>query len=269
MVRASRWCWPHENAIQAVGRSSGDYAGLLCPTWKGKRLWWLVASAEPVDTKYIARYALEDLDKLNHEMILDWPGQQGKFPSINFYDGNQVNPSGPVRGMNRRAWADLGKPGNYATLALQQVLLHPDAFGNYWLYWSPENANFFSDFFVRPIVLVSNLKTHPRYAELRQQAILKVKEDLYHSITLPGGAGQECPGYMSLRHWSEMARLCKEHFDCDDPWIWQRLRAAEAFRRRISQPDGAVRRRLPMGDTHNSREGGPYLEEVAAEEVRR
>lgn len=42
---AARWHWPHNNLIEVKVRGSGDYAGLRCPTFKGRRSWLLVAGA--------------------------------------------------------------------------------------------------------------------------------------------------------------------------------------------------------------------------------
>jgi hypothetical protein len=268
VVSASRWDWPHDNAITAVVKPSGDYAGLRCPTYAGRRLWWLIASPEPAQVKYAARYAWEHMDKLNHEMILSWPGQSGSYSGLNFYDNLNINPTSMIRGWNRKAIENAGKPGDYRTLATQQTLLHPDSYGSYWQYWTPNNPNFFSDFYTRAIVLVTNLKEHPRYEELKRRAVLLAREDIYHSVTLPGGAGQECPGYMSIGHWTRFGEILNQHLGVDDPVIQERLAAAVSFRRRISQPDGQIRRRLPIGDTHNGPDG-PRVEDVPADEVAR
>jgi hypothetical protein len=87
---------------------------------------------------------------------------------------------------------------------------------------------------------------------------------------MPGGAGQECPGYMgyALSHIGDMAALCKTHLGFEHPDIEERVKAGAAFLRRISQPDGAVRRMLPMGDTHPARDG-PRVQDVPADEVRK
>jgi len=192
VVRASQWVWPHNNSIQAIVKESGDYAGLRCPTWKGQRLWWLFApTLAPCDIAYVTRYAWEGLDKLNHEFLLDWPGQKGSFAGMNFYDGGQMNPTGGIRGAGRRALADAGKAGDFSTLTRVQVMMHPDAYGSYWNFWSPENPNFFTDFMRVPIALTAQLKGCPHFETLRRAAEAKLREDMAHSVTLHGGAGQE------------------------------------------------------------------------------
>lgn len=269
VVSASKWIWPHNNGIEAIVRPSGDYAGLRCPTWKGQRLWWLMApTLAPTDLAYLSRHAWESLDKLNHDFILDWPGQKGAFTEMNLYNGGQMNPTGGLRGAGRRAIADAGKNGDLGTLSRVQAMMHGDTWGSYWNYWSPENPNFFTDFTRLPIALTAQLRSHPRFEQLRKAAEMKLREDMYHSITLPGGAGQECPGYVSyaLRGWGEIAPLCKQHLGFD-PTTWDRYKAAEYFRKRTTQPDGDVRRQLPMGDTHPSKEGGPAKVDVPADEV--
>ncbi len=271
VVRASQWVWPHNNSIQVVVKASGEYAGFRCPTWKGQRLWWLFApTLGPADTTYVARYAWEKLDKLNHEFLLDWPGQKGVFAGMNFYDSSQMNPTSGIRGAGRRAIADAGKPGDFSTFTRVQVMMHPDAYGSYWNYWSPENPNFFTDFMRVPIALTSQLKACPHFDSLRRAAEAKLKEDMFHSVTLPGGAGQECPGYLAyaLRNWGELGKVCREHLGFD-PTTWDRYKAAQYFLKRISQPDFPRRRMLPIGDTHPTKDDGPAVVDVPADEVRK
>ena len=43
-------------------------------------------------------------------------------------------------------------------------------------------------------------------------------------------------------------------------WAWW-------LKAKTTQPDGDIRRQLPMGDTHPSKEGGPAKADVPAEEV--
>ena len=97
------------------------------------------------------RYSFECLDKLNHELISDWPGRQGVFSGGWSFGG--INPTDGLCGEGRRAVADAGKAGNYTTLARCQSMMHPDMYGSYWNYWSPENPNFFTDFVRVPIAL--------------------------------------------------------------------------------------------------------------------
>lgn len=277
-VRASQWIWPHDNSIQCIVRESGGYAGLRAGTWHGGRRWWLIASGQAppaqADPKYLARYAWESLDKLNHEFIaLEWAGRENPragFPGMNFYDGSQMNPTSSIRGIGRRAVADAlaGKTGDLSTLLKVQVMLHGDAYGSLWNHWSPENANFFTDFNKVPIALTAQLRDHPRFELFRKAAEERFREDMEHSVTLPGGAGQECPGYQAyaLKNWKEMASFCSRYLGFD-PTTWERFKAAESFQRRITQPDGDIRRQLPMGDTHPAKEGGPAVVEVPAAEA--
>jgi hypothetical protein len=251
-VRPGRWVWPHQNGIEVIVKASGNYAGFRAPTWRGQRLWWLLAgpqeTSEP-NRDYIMRYSFECLDKLNHELISNWPGKQGVFAGGWSFGG--INPTGGLRGEGRRAVAEAGKAGDYAALVRCQSMMHPDMYGSYWDYWSPENPNFFTDFVRVPIALAAQLKAHPRFKEIAQQAEMKFREDLYHSVTLPGGAGQECPGYLghALEAWEALAPLAREHLGFD-PTTWDRFHAARRFLRRISQPDGQERLWLHMGDTH-------------------
>lgn len=268
-VRAGSWLWPHDNMIDAVVREAGDQATLRLPAWHGRRTWWLMAGAQPtvagLEKEYITRRAFEPLDKLNRDYDLDWPGQKGSFRGEFFYDG-AINPTGGMRTRGKAALKDLAKPGDYALWTNTQVLFHPDMFGDYWRFWSPQNPNFFTDFMRVPIAQAARLKAHPRFADLARRVEATLRQDLHHSVTLPGGAGQECPGYLAhaLATWRSMAPLCKEHFGFD-PTTWERFTAAESFLRRTSQPDGGMRRMLPMGDTHPGPQGPKPVEVPAAE----
>jgi hypothetical protein len=289
VVRAGRWHWPHNNMIEARVKKSAAYAGLHCPTWKGRRCWFLVAGptsrfADGGAKDYVKAHAFEPLDKLVHDYILDWPGldklldhgqkapKLGKFQGKDFFDGG-MNPTGPMRGYGRNAVRNMGQQGNLDMLTQTQVLLDNDCYGSYWNFWSSENPNFFTDFIRGPIANTTNLKRHPRFKELATMAELKFREDLYHSITLPGGAGQECPGYVAhaMKAWSDLAPACREHLGFD-PTRWPRFKAGVSFLVHLSQPIAPGQRRChPGGDTHPL---GPDVFAVAAdfgvrEDVRR
>ena len=268
MVKPSQWEWPHDNNLQCVVKPEGNYAGIHCSTWRGKRLWWLAPSLKPVDTAYIRRNVWENLDKINHEYVLEWPGKTTKWWSINPYDSEQTNPTHTIRQIGKAALKNAGQPADETTLIRFQTLIHVDCFGSYWNYFSPENPNFFTDYNLVPIALATNLKAHPQFERFRKLAENKFREDLYHSITLPGGAGQECPGYshygMSL--WREIVEIGEKHLDFDMKFINNRLEASEKFYQRISFPDGKVRRGSPVGDSHPDRNEGTGMPLVEVDE---
>ena len=271
-VKAGRWRWPHENGVRVRVKESGEYVGFRCPTRRGSRYWWLTAgdTNAPVgkpSVEYIKEHGFEDLDKLNHEFILTWPGKKQQWWSMFPYKDWDINPTSGIRRFGRNAMKNAGKPGGIAAMIEAQYRLHPDTYGSYWDRWSPENPNFFSDFIKLPFAKITNLKGHPRFKEFCGLAEMKLREDIYHSITMPGGAGQECPGYMAIRHMMHMAEVGKEHLGFDLT-KWDRLLAGFAFQRRISQPNGGQRIFLPMGDTHPGG-NGPRPIEVNSEEVKR
>jgi hypothetical protein len=251
-VKASQWKWPHDNGLQCVIKPDGKYAGVRCATRRGQRTWWLSPTLLPAETDYIAKNVWENLDKINQDYILDWRVKPTKWWSTNPYDSAQTNPTHTIRQIGKAALKNAGQPADDTTLIRFQTLIHNDCWGSYWDYFSPENPNFFTDYNLVPIALATNLKDHPQFEKFRKLAENKFREDLYHSITLPGGAGQECPGYshygMSL--WNEIVAMGEKHLGFDMKFIQERLEASEKFYQRISFPDGEIRRGSPMGDSH-------------------
>ncbi len=283
VLRAGRWHWPHENLIHVRVDESGKYAGLRCPTRRGKRYWLLLAGSEKrFDVDKDSRSGKEaggalnglagtvgmwPLDKLTHEYILEWPGLEPGGFSGQFYYTNGINPTGPMRGMGRSAVRAAEKGGfkpKRSTLSRAQVFLDPDIYGTYWNRWSPINPNFYTDFVKYPVALTCQLKGHPKFKQLSRQAMEAMYADLFHSVTLPGGAGQECPGYTAhaMKSWKQLAPIAKKHLGFD-PTTWPRYKAAASFLLHTSQPLGGGKRRiLPLGDTHPT---GPDVIALAKE----
>ena len=263
-VKASHWDWPHDNHLQCVVKPEGNYVGIRCSTWRGQRLWWLAPSLIPVDTEYIRKNIWENLDKINHEYVLEWTGKTTKWWSVNPYDSEQTNPTHTIRQIGKAALKNSGQPADDTTLIRFQTLIHPDCFGSYWNHFSPENPNFFTDYNLVPIALATNLKDHPQFERFRKLAENKYREDLFHSVTLPGGAGQECPGYshygMSL--WREIVAMGEKHLNFDMSLLNPRLEASEKCYQRMSYPDGKIRRGSVVGDSHPDRAGNSGMPEV-------
>jgi hypothetical protein len=271
VCRAGRWLWPYDGMIEIKVKRSADYAGFRCPTWRGKRYWFLVAGprdawgSQPACEEYVLRHSYETLDKIHQEYILDWPGLQPP-PDAN---GQPTVPpeefcSGAGR-FGRRSKAFFGwGPGSgsvsggdhpIVSLIRAQVYLDPDTFGDYWLYFSPENPNFASSWIggayeaMQRAAAYPGVRDHPSFKVLGEMLRMKTREEAYHSVTLPSGAGQECFGYMSRGSWVHHAKVCRElGFDAGtEPW----MEAAARFIFRASHPmaDGG-RRSHPGGDTH-------------------
>jgi hypothetical protein len=256
VCRAGKWVWPHNNDIAVKLKPAADYAGLRCPTWKGRRYWYLLAGPRKHfegngPDGYVQRFAMESLNKLHNEYILEWEGKTGLFQGEAPFSGN-INPTGGWRGFGRNEVASAGRPGGYGEWIRAQVLLDYDLYGTYYTFWSPENPNFFSDHIKPALGMTTKLKEHPRFEELRRKAEARLREDVDHSVTLPGGAGQECPGYLKhgIGAWRQMAPMCREHLGFD-PASWPRVAAAESFLVHASAPDGnGGRFSHPGGDTH-------------------
>jgi hypothetical protein len=211
---AGRWHWPHNNLIEVKVRAAGDSAILRCPTWKGRRCWFLVAGPrsdwdEAGAKRYITRHAFQSIDKLNHDYLLRWPGLErlvarpgakdapklGSFDGFDFYS-SWMNPTSMLRGYGRRLLREPGGQGDLSTLTRAQVFLDPDSYGSYWNFWSPENPNFFTDYNRCGILLVTKLKNHPRFRELAKAAERKFREDMYHA---PRWRRAGMPGLCRLR----------------------------------------------------------------------
>lgn len=268
VCRASHWFWPYENRIEVKVRPGGDSAGYRCPTWKGKRFWYLLAgpfqtwAGKPECEEYALRHSFETLDKIHQEYIIDWPGLQpppGK-------DGKPVaSPEEYASGAGRfgrrsrpffgwgPAEGQISGDGHPITALIRaQVLLDPDTFGDYWRFFSPENPNFATSWWAPIFSAVAKCAGHPQYARLASLAKMKLMEDLYHSVTLPGGAGQECPGYAAgaVAHLYRNARYCRDNLGFD---LTQdaRFQAEASFLLHLSHPMGdGTRRSHPAGDTH-------------------
>ncbi len=276
VARAGHWMWGHDNLIRVRLKASGDTAGLECPTWRGRRYWYLVAGPKAVasieqvaseDPKkkprkvdrlagLVTRVAFQPLNKLVHEYILEWPGQPpGGFRGDFFYSGS-TNPTGMRRGLGEGALKNAGRgKGGRGTLSRVQVNLDPDWFCGYWQRWSPINPNFHTDFIKYPVGAACDLTAHPRFDEIARRVEDVVRTDLYHAVTLPGGAGQECPGYLqhAMSQWKEFAKVAKQHLGFDMT-RWPRYKAGASFLAHVSHPDGGGARRFhPGGDTHPGR----------------
>lgn len=262
-VRASRWFWPHDNVIAVRVRAAGDQARLDLPGRRGRRQWWLRAApvadwADPALKEYVTANWLEHPDRLNRDFDLPTDPAavfRGEWP---FADS--INPTGAMRSRAKGMLAQLAagplKPGDDGLYTNTQAMLHPDCYGSMYAHWSPENPNFFSDFIKVPILQAIRLKDRPGFAAIRAQCEARLREDMDFSVTMPGGAGQECPGYQNggIGVWASLAPICREHLGFD-PTTWPRFAAAKDFQLRLSQPDGAIRRMLPMGDTHPDKPG--------------
>ena len=184
------------------------------------------------------------------------------------HNGGAMNPTGGIRRAAGRVYKALDenkiKP-SYGKLTAAQWNLHPGTYGEYWNFWSSQNPNFFTDFVSAGIADSMTLTTHPRFEEIRAIAEEKMRQDMYHSVTLPGGAGQECPGYLlhALTKWKKAAPYCEKYLGFDLT-AWPQYEAAWTFLARSSIPFGPERRLfLPAGDTHPGKGADPVA--IAAE----
>lgn len=265
--RAGKWLWPYEGMIEVKVKESADYAGLRCPTWRGKRYWYLFAGTREswpnwkVFDAYAKRHAVYGLDKLHQEYILDWPGLKPPPANTNLTP-EQVVAWGSGAGrfcLRDRAYAGWGpsdarwgvEDHPIKTLTRIQDQFDPDTYGTHWLYYSPENPNFFSHWLHGMFGGLEKLKEHPQFDAIRLLAEQKALEESYFGVTMPGGAGQECFGYMARGGWAGRLKKC-EHLGCRYvEELRKRNQAAASYIFKTSYPlaDG-TRRMNPGGDTH-------------------
>lgn len=258
VARAGRWFFPYENLIE-VRLNEKNEVQFVFPASRGGRYFLMIISPK-FSEKSIKELALWDamhpLDKLINEYILDWQDKPvGGYVPLFFYSSSVANPTDIARRFGRRLIADI-RAGKFPesgrrTLALVQQYLDPDFWGFYYNGWSAGNPNFCTDLIRIPTGLCVGLKEHPlfhRFVELVRKAI---EMDLVYAVTMPKGAGQECPGYLlhSLETWLDMNSACRLlGFDITEH---PRIKAAISFLLKTTEPFvNGGRRILPMGDTH-------------------
>jgi hypothetical protein len=256
VLLASQWLWPHDSSIRCRVKESGESLTFECPTVRGSRSWWLAAGPESLFTNakdLAVRRGYESLDTIVNDIpIREWPGVKGAYSGY-WPLSSAINPTAGLRGWGKRTLAEVDKTvRSVEQLTQVQALFSPNTYGSYWLFWSPENPNFFTDFNKVPIGLTCNLREHPQFKSLAHLAVERFREDVYHSIALPSGAGNECPGYQqyAMTHYATLAPLFAKYLG-EDPRQWPQFKAAARFMVRLSQPLGGRKRGShPGGDTH-------------------
>ncbi len=257
VLRAGLWRWPHDNTPAARVREGGGWTALDLPTWRGARSWLLLAGDAALADQVPAIARRENVlnaDKLTNQYRLPFAGDQKKWiGGVDFFS-NQTNPTGMMRQQNRRRLKDsLGGKTTNSLHALYeaQAFFDPDWYGYMEHGWSPINPNFHTDFIKGGIALTAQLRNHPEFPYLRDLAEEALRRDIDYAITLPGGAGQECPGYQrhAMKIWNSMAPLCAKHLGFD-PRKWPRYVEGARFQARVSPPEGSGRKFHPAGDTH-------------------
>lgn len=260
VVRAGKWRWPHDNKPEAKVMDSGDWAALHLPTFRGQRSWLLLAGEQDLAGEIPLLAKTESFlnpDKLAHSYRL--PFEEGEDKLIggrNFYS-NQTNPTGMMRQQNKQRVRDAaaGKTKNsLGALYAAQAFFDPDWYGNMEHHWSPINPNFHTDFIKGGIALAAQLRDHPEFEHVRAMAEAAFRRDMTFAVTLPGGAGQECPGYQqhAMGSWKDLAPICAKYLGFD-PREWPRYKEGARFLAKVSVPTGGSRKFHPAGDTHPDR----------------
>jgi len=269
------WVWPHDNWLELRVNDTGFYAGLRGETKRGARKWLLYVGKkdglinpahETTDRKgkvrrhraevkkdFVMWRAMYPLDKVVHDFNTQAPDGGHAFSGYYYYSSD-INPTGSWRGRGRGAVKNAGKTSNsQGKFTWVQSLLHDDTYGTYWNFTSPQNPNFFTDYIKVPIGEGARLREHPDFEVIRNAVEGRIFEDLYHSVTLPSGAGQECPGYLAhaMKQWKALAPVLRKYYGVDIT-KWEQYKAAPRFLLHSSVPMGGGKRMLhPSGDTHN------------------
>ncbi len=259
VVRAGQWLLPHDT--KPVGRvPAQDTAELFLPTHRGARTWLLLAGSAELADKVPGILRMENvlnLDKLTHDYRLPFSdGEKKLIGGVDFYS-NQTNPTGMMRQQNRRRLRDAqnGKTSNsLGALYLAQAFFDPDWYGRLEHGWSPINPNFYTDFIKGGIAITAQLRGHPEFPHIRKLAEEALRRDMVYAVTLPGGAGQECPGYQqhAMSAWKKLAPVCEKYLGFD-PRTWPRYKEGARFLAKTSVPAVNGRMFHPAGDTHPGR----------------
>lgn len=260
VVRAGQWRWPHDNKPEAKVKPSGDWAGLHLPTFRGRRTWLLLAGGQELADEVPRLAKTESFinpDKLaNHYRLPFEEGESKLIGGRNFYS-NQTNPTGMMRQQNKGRLKDAaaGKTKkSLGSLYAAQAFFDPDWYGDMEHQWSPINPNFHTDFIKGGIALAAQLRDHPEFEHVRALAEAAFRRDMTFAVTLPGGAGQECPGYQqhAMDSWRDLAPICAKYLGFD-PREWPRYQEGARFLAKVSVPTGSGRKFHPAGDTHPNR----------------
>ncbi len=255
-LRAGLWRWPHE--VKPTVRAEDGRVFVDLSAKRGRNHWLLLVGPRALADQVhdiARREGFAPLDKLHHTYVLG-PANEGEKPAnvADFYS-NQTNPTDMIRRFARAALKDAqdGKTRTGLAAAYEcQARFDADWYGRYEHGWSPINPNFHTDFMKLPILQAAMLRNDPSFAHVRQLAEDAFRRDMEYAVTLPGGAGQECPGYQAhaAQQWLALLPVVKQHLGFD-PSSWPRWKATGRFILHSSQPDGAGKRAFhPGGDTH-------------------
>jgi hypothetical protein len=292
-VRGGDWKWPQYRSftydtmrthLMGPWSSASGEGNVHLPLY-GRRVWYLLGGdTDSVSSQiwsFAQKYAMIELDRLTNLYDLSWPESNEPLNSTynasgyHFYSPD-TDPTHTVRArgvsllksLTNKSTAPL--PG-ISSSAAANTYCDPDWWGSYTGFSSPENPNFFTDWSKLclgwSLALVVN--NHPRSNSYCALARGIWELDLYHSIALPSGAGQESPGYTAhaLASWLAEAPLLDQICPnvTNPARSHPRLIAAVYFLIRTSQPwayhfiGGAAinnsdalngRFVLPLGDTH-------------------
>eukprot|EP00039_Didymoeca_costata_P016563 m.298961 g.298961 ORF g.298961 m.298961 type:complete len:519 (-) comp16412_c2_seq15:4641-6197(-) len=192
-------------------------------------------------------YGQVPLDKLVNEYVLEWPGviMQNETVSFTNFMDDFTNPTHTLRQIARVLQKQL-LAGNFPKAGLNELatissMFDPDWYGLYYGQVSPENNNFYTDFVRVPmltcVAVVGGNVTHPLNEQFKTVTQQALAADTFHSVTLPGGASQEAPGYLghAMSSWLGDAPLYAKYMGFD-PSKDPRILAAVDFQFQLSHP---------------------------------
>ncbi len=172
--------------------------------------------------------------------------------------------------------ADLsafGEPaGGPAAALLGYVATDPDYWPGYAGGWDVGSPATHRDMITLAVYAAAMMPDHPHAKRWMDAALASLREDLRRHISLPDGAGHECPGLQAAALADVLGLLrAAQNAGRADPWAWPEVRASLEFLRNLhTPPDPRLGRRglAPLGDTAPWQDAAGAMFGVAAAGVR-
>jgi hypothetical protein len=221
-IKSGEWLWPQYTSLTYDTQrrhlmnpwSTKQGEGYIHLPLHGRRVWYLLGGLtnDVSDNTWnlAQQYAMMELNRLTNVYDLLWPEANEPINTTynasgyHFYSPN-TDPTHSVRAQGVSLLKSLNNISTSPRAGLESAAAantycDKDWWGSYVGFSSPENPNFFTDWSKLCLgwSLALVVRNHPRSIAYCALARGIWELDLYHSITLPSGAGQESPGMYNL-----------------------------------------------------------------------